>query len=96
MRKPSLLQTKRECFVTGRTDQLEVHHCFSGTSNRQVSDEQGFWVYLTTDWHRHNKWAVHKNPNSGIDLMLKQTAQRLYEREHSREEFVKLIGKSYL
>lgn len=96
MRKPSILSNERKCYISGRTDNLECHHIYGGTANRKVSDENGFWVYLTADWHRHNKDSVHNSPNKGIDLMLKQSAQRMYERGHSRGEFITLVGKSYL
>lgn len=96
MRKPSILQDEKKCFVSGSTDQLECHHIFGGTANRKVSDENGFWVYLTADWHRHNQGSVEKNPNAGIDKMLKEECQRMFERTSTREEFRKLIGKSYL
>lgn len=95
MRKPSILQTEKECYVTGQKSELELHHIYTGP-NRKISDQEGFWVWLSADWHRHNKKSVHLDPHGGIDLLLKRNCQIAYEREHSREEFIKLIGKSYL
>lgn len=34
--------------------------------------------------------------NRDLDLHLKQEQQREYERTHSREGFMRLIGKNYL
>lgn len=96
MRKPSILSNAKECYISGRTDNLECHHIYGGRKNRKISDENGFWVWLTADWHRHNKGSIEKNPGAGIDKMLKEACQTAYEKEHSREEFRKLIGKSYL
>ena len=38
--------------------------------------------------------SVHYNRN--MDLELKRVYQKEYEKNHTREEFIKLIGKSYL
>lgn len=34
--------------------------------------------------------------NKEMDLELKRVYQKEYEKNHTREEFIKLIGKSYL
>lgn len=34
--------------------------------------------------------------NKEMDLELKRVYQKEYEKTHTREEFIKLIGKSYL
>jgi hypothetical protein len=93
----SILQTEKKCFITGRTDRLEKHHVYPGRGNRKVSDQNGFWVWLTHDLHNGNDpMAVHNNPNQGYDLLLKQFCQREYEKDHDRADFIKLIGRSYL
>jgi hypothetical protein len=93
----SILQDEKACILTGRTDSLHAHHVYGGP-NRRVSQENGFWVWLTYDMHNGNDpAAVHNNPNNGNDLLLKQWCQRAYEESgHSREEFISLIGRSYL
>ena len=68
------------------------HHIFYGTANRQLSDKYGFVVSLCPEHH----WTVHCKPNMGIDLMLKQTAQKDFEKQHSRAEFIRTFGRSYL
>jgi len=35
----SILQEKKECYVTGRTYGLHKHHVFEGTANRKKSDK---------------------------------------------------------
>ena len=96
-RMDSILQSEKKCYITGRHDSLDCHHIFPGSANRKISDENGFWVWLTHDYHNGNDpMAVHNNPNQGYDLMLKQQCQRKYEENHTRAEFIKLVGRSYL
>lgn len=80
--------------------QLEEHHIFYGP-NREASDREGLTVYLCHSHHQYaydsNIEAVHGNPKSqASDICLKQLAQREYEVNHSREDFIRLIGKNYL
>jgi len=94
MRKPSILQDTKECYVTSRTDNLNCHHIYFG-KNRKISDENGFWVWLTAEYHNQNsKIDVHHNKK--LDFKLKRECQAKYEETHSREDFIKLIGKNYL
>lgn len=90
----SILQTRRECYLTGDTTGLHKHHIYFGNPNRRISEEQGFWVYLRHDWHNGANYSVHQN--RAIDLELKRLCQEKYELTHSREDFRRLIGKSYL
>ena len=95
MAKISILQgTKKECYFTGRTDRLHLHHIYRGVGRRKISDENGFVVWLIPELHNASKDGVHFNRE--LDLKLKRECQVAYEREHSREEFINLIGKSYL
>ena len=71
---------------------LEEHHVFDGP-NRIHSEAEGLKVYLCIDHHRGRE-GVHNN----ISLMrkLQQQAQREYEKTHSRQQFMELIGRNYL
>lgn len=80
--------------MTGSTENLHVHHIFSGTANRKISDENGFWVYLTGYWHNQSNNGVHFNRK--LDLHLKKLCQKKYEESHSRNDFMKLVGRNYL
>lgn len=92
----SVLQGReKECYVTGRTDRLHKHHIYFGTGNRAVSDKYGFWVWLIPELHNMSSEGIH-NGNIELDLELKQECQREFEKEHTRTEFIKLIGRSYL
>ena len=83
----------KECKVCGTTLNIHRHHIFGG-SNRQVSEKNGFVVYLCAKHHNASNEGVHYN--KALDLKLKREAQTEFEKIHSREEFIRLIGRSYL
>ena len=91
----SILQNKKESYISGNTYNLEEHHIFFGTANRKVSEKNGLKVWLTSEEHR-GTYGVHGKLGRDLDIRLKQDAQKKYEETHTREEFIKLIGKSYL
>lgn len=90
----SLIQTEKECFVCGRKDDIHTHHVYEGTANRKKSDKDGMIVYLCGRHHNLSTDGVHFNKT--LDLAIKKLAQRKYEETHTREEFIKRYGKSYL
>lgn len=82
----------KKCAICSTEQNVELHHCYFG-KNRKVSDKHGFTVYLCAEHHR-GQYSPHRD--SGLDLYFKQVMQEEYEKLHSREEFIKLIGRSYL
>ena len=42
----SILQDEKKCYVTGRTDGLELHHIYFGNPNRKISDKNGFVIQV--------------------------------------------------
>ena len=90
----SILQDNKECFITGMKTGLEKHHIYFGTANREISDKNGFWVWLVSQLHNKSSVGVHFNRE--FDLQLKVSCQKKFEETNSREEFMKLIGKNYL
>ena len=91
----SILQANKECYITGSTYNLHLHHIYAG-SRRKISDREGFVVWLTGHYHNQSNDGVHGKNGHELDLKLKQDCQRKYEETHSREEFMQLIGKNYL
>lgn len=91
----SILQDKKECYITGTTHNLHKHHIYAG-GRRQISEREGFWVWLTGALHNQSNDGVHGKNGHALDLRLKQDCQRKYEETHSREAFLAVIGKSYL
>ncbi len=82
------------CIFTGST-YIERHHIFGG-SNRNASEKYGFVVPLRYDLHPNGARADQRHAKQ-IDLYLKQLAQRYFEEHYgSREEFMKIFGRSWL
>lgn len=74
----------------------EEHHVYFGCGQRAVSEANGFKVYLCLEHHEHfgGPEAVHRNHETC--LIIQQDVQRRFEKTHTREEFMALIGRSYL
>lgn len=72
---------------------VHEHHVYDGP-NRRISEAEGFKVYLCQSHHTDGKDAVHKN----IDYMrmVQQDCQKAFEENHTRQEFMELIGRNYL
>lgn len=81
------------CYVCGKK-QTEIHHIYFG-SNRRISDKYGFTVRLCPEHHRGTN-GVHGMNGHSLDMRLKMEQQEQYELNKSREDFIKLIGRSYL
>ena len=88
----SILQAERTCLICG-SPYTEVHHIYFGHGRRRISDSNGFIAYLCPEHHR-GRYSPHGNREA--DLRLKERCQRVFEKTHSRQEFIALIGKSYL
>ncbi len=91
----SILTDKKKCYVCGSENNLHCHHIYMG-ANRSISEGNGFKVYLCGYHHNQSNDGVHGKHGHELDMWLKQECQRRFEETHSREEFVKLIGRSYL
>lgn len=93
MQRNSILQNEKVCYISGKRCGLHKHHIFEG-KNRQVSEDNGFFVYLSPELHNMSDFGVHFDKE--LDLALKKACQAKYEQTHTRDEFIKLIGRSYL
>ena len=74
---------------------LEEHHIFPG-NNRNNSEKYGLKVYLCPEHHQFGEDAVHRNPNEGYDLLLKQIGQARFQQVHKDLDFIAIFGKNYL
>ena len=93
MKRYSILNNLDHCYFCGKPREC-IHEVFFGTANRKISIENGFCVGLCHGHHNMNTNSVHHNRI--MDLKLKQLYQKEYEKNHTREDFIKLIGQSYL
>ena len=89
----SVIQKDKQCFICGTTYNLHLHHVWEG-SRRQASERNGLTVYLCAYHHNMSDEGVHNNSKNNLNL--KQECQRKYEKLHSHEEFMNIIGKNYL
>lgn len=89
----SVIQREKRCYKTGDTYNLHEHHIFGG-ARRKLSEKYGLKVWLRADWHNMADYGVHFNHE--LDIELKQMAQRVFERDHDRAEFISTFGRSYL
>ena len=93
MKRYSILNNLDKCFFCGKSAEC-IHEVYFGTANRQISIQKGFCVGLCHKEHNLSEKSVHKDRE--MDLILKRVYQEEYEKTHTREEFIKLIGRSYL
>lgn len=83
------------CYFTGLPEP-HIHHIFPG-SRRRLSEKYGFVIPLAPYLHVCAKGSVHEKPNHGLDLQLKQKAQRYFEENiGDRDDFREIFGKSWL
>lgn len=77
-------------------DVLQEHHVIYGSGKRKLSEKYGLKVYLCFFHHEYDggKEAVHRNTE--ISEMLKQEAQRTFEKEYPELNFREIFGKNYI
>ena len=79
------------CYFCGNSI-VARHEIYYG-ANRKMSIREGFVVLLCPHHHTGNG-GVHFNRE--MDLKLKEKCQLEYEKTHTREEFMSLVGRNYL
>lgn len=90
----SILNNEKYCYVCGSRYNIQKHHIY-GAGNRTTSENNGFWVYLCARHHVYTNYSVHGDPDHKLDHELKKICQTVYEKDHSRADFIKLVGKNY-
>ena len=83
----------RSCYLCGSTQWIETHHVFSGPY-RKASERHGMTVNLCHFCHNEPPLGVHYN--KAMNHQLKREFQRRFEATHSRAEFRRIFGKSYI
>lgn len=89
----SIIQDEKKCYICGRYMTLQCHHIFGGTANRRKSEKYGLKVWLCFD-HHIGRDGVHYNKI--LMDSLHRIGQKEFEKNHTREEFIKEFGRSYL
>lgn len=88
-------QNNKECIVCRTKYNLHLHHIFFGVKNRKISDKNGFTCYLCQP-HHEGTYGVHGKYGHELDLKLKQQCQAEFEKTHTRDDWLDLIGRNYL
>jgi hypothetical protein len=73
---------------------LQKHHVYFGSGLREISEANGFTVYLCPEHHTDGPEAVHRNAQ--ISREVQRAMQRKYEETHSRQDFMALVGRNYM
>lgn len=89
----SILQQNKACYICHDTRNVQKHHIYEG-SRRQMSERNGFWVYLCPEHHNLGSFSVHRDP--ALNRWMKKLCQMRYEEGHAHDDFMKLVGKNYL
>lgn len=99
--KNSIIHNERYCYLCWKrkgilnSRNLHIHHCFHGTANRKLAEEDGLYINVCVNCHELDKDAIHNDHNT--DLFIMQQAQMMYEKKlGSREAFIKRYGKNFL
>lgn len=78
------------CALCGKCGHLERHHLIFGRGMRALSEKYGLVVPLCRGCHAR----VHKD-KAFMDWSRKK-GQEIFEKGHTREEFIEIFGKTYL
>lgn len=83
------------CYLSGRSDNLEIHHVFEGNPGRKLSERYGLKVWLTQEMHTGEN-GVHQNRklSDRLKAEIQQKAMEYYG--WSIEQFRHIFGKSYI
>lgn len=83
-----LTNDMEHCYIC-KSPFVDIHEIYGG-SNRKVSMANRFCVPLCIE---HHKFAT---LNADASNYLKQKCQHEFEKTHTRDDFIKLIGRNYL
>lgn len=89
----SILQSKKECYVTHRTEGLHKHHVMGGPF-RAKSERYGLYIWLIPEYHNMSNHGIHFDPE--FNLAVKKEAQMAFEEKYSHELWMKEFHKNYL
>ena len=92
----SILQSCRECILTGYEGiYLDKHHVFGG-ANRRNSEHLGLWVWVRADLHKISPESIHQNRE--LELVLKKWGQRkcMEHYDMTVDDFIREFGRNYI
>ena len=91
----SIIQNKKECYITGCTFNLHEHHVYGG-ARRKNSEKYGLKIWLRSDWHNLADYGVHNDTK--LDKEIKSAVQKIAMEHYNWtvDDFICLFGKNYL
>lgn len=95
MKRYSIIQKEKECYVCQSKLGIHIHEVWFGR-NRKNSIEDGLVVYLCGKHHNLSNEGVHFNHE--LDLRLKKIAEQrwLEVNESNIDEFIRRYGRNVL
>nr|DAH29625.1 MAG TPA: hypothetical protein [Caudoviricetes sp.] len=60
-----------------------------------MSDKQGFWVWLTAEYHNAAPYSVHRN-GYALRRKIQRDCENKYLETHTMAQWMELVGKNYL
>lgn len=76
------------CYICGKPKD-DIHEIYPG-SKRIISIKNGLCIPICRECHQEIQ-------NNEVKMLIyKMMCQKVYEKTHTREEFIKLIGRNYL
>lgn len=78
------------CYLCGQ-DARHKHHLIFG-SYRSLSDKYKLIINVCPKCHR----KIHDDKTGKLQRWSKELGQRMFEKSHSREEFMKIFGKNFI
>lgn len=93
MKKSIMQEGEPQCYLCGKRINLERHHVMAGTANRKLSEKYGLWVWLDHDCHTGTEGAQY---DRNLNLLLKQEAQKAFEKQYSHELWMDIFRKNYM
>ena len=90
----SIIQSEKECYISGSKVNLHEHHVFYGSGLRKKSEKYGLKVYLCHE--RCHLYGVHKDAelNRRVQKVVQKRAMQYYK--WSVEDFRAIFGRSYI
>ena len=89
MKKDKKRSKTHRCRICGTYGRTEIHHVFGG-ARRRISERENLVIELCPSCHR----KAHEDVSFGNAL--KHDAQLEYLEEHSFDEWMALMGKSWI
>lgn len=95
MKRYSILQKEKKCYVCGKLVGLHTHEVYYG-KNRQRSIDDGCCIYLCGKHHNLSKEGIHFNKE--LDELVKTKMQIAWQEYYNKsvDDFIKRFGKNYL